>query len=305
MKLPRIPRRLQTRRRWGGLIEGDHVRYSVGALHSPIARGADTLRGAEFRAFSQFGEDGIIQWLITRVPIAEDIFVELGCGDYRESNTRFLLEHDNWQGLAIDADAAHLAYLHNSGLAWRHSIEARQAFVTQRNVNDLFASLPSDIGLLSIDLDGVDYWILEALTVTSPRIIVAEYNSIFGREHAVTVPYMEDFSRPAAHWSWLYFGASLPALCTLLEARGYRFVGSNSVGSNAFWVRADVAGQLRARSPADEWVESRFRDARNRQGGLAYVGSHRERLKLIEEMPLVDVVTGTKLSVGDLLLTRS
>lgn len=282
------------------MAEFEHVRFAVGAHHAVHARSARSMREAEFRAFSQFGEDGIIQWLIERVPIDRTVFVELGAGSYRESNTRFLLEHDNWRGLAIDSDDDHIRYLERTGLAWRQGITGRAAFITRENVNELLTGEAGEIGLLSIDLDGMDYWILEAIRVVTPRIVVLEYNGLWGNTRAVSVPYDAAFARATAHWTWLYYGASLPAFCHLMGGRGYRFVGSNTTGHNAFFVRGDVAGDLPDLTAEEGWIEARFRDSRAQDGTLSYVDRRDDRLAPIGGLPLVDVISGEGLQVADL-----
>src|SRR5262249_12811597 len=210
----------------------DSARLQLGWVQSREVRSADRLQDAEFRVFSQFGEDGIIQFLTQRVPIECDIFVEFGVQDYRESNTRFLLEKDNWRGLIIDAGDAHQTFLESSELGWRHWIDAVTAFIDRDNINELIsaAGISGDIGLLSIDIDGNDYWVLEAIEAVSPRLLVVEYNSLFGPEAAITIPYDPRFDRTAAHASGLYFGASLAALTRLAGERGYALVGSNRAG---------------------------------------------------------------------------
>ena len=188
----------------------DHLRVQLGSLESRLvaALGPLDLSKAEFQVFSQFGEDGIIQFLTQRVPIENEVFVELGAADYRESNTRFLLIHDNWQGLIVDNGESMHDFLRTTSLAWRHHIDATTAFIDRDNVNDLIEAggIAGDIGLLSIDLDGNDYWILDSVDVVRPRIIVTEYNSTFGPDAIVTVPYGAGFSRDQEHWSRLYWG---------------------------------------------------------------------------------------------------
>jgi hypothetical protein len=283
----------------------DLLRAQLGSLESrEVARLApDRIREAEFRVFSQFGEDGVIQFLAQRVPIENDIFVEFGVEDYRESNTRFLLVHDNWRGLVLDAGHAMHEFLRSTGLAWRHDIEARTTFIDRDNINGVIrdADVEGDIGLLSIDLDGNDYWIFEAIEVVLPRILVVEYNSTFGAERAVTVPYDPGFVRGEKHWSWLYWGASLAAMTRLANAKGLALVGGNSAGNNAFFVRRDLLGQIPEVSVAQAYRPGRFRESRNREGELSYVGSLGGRLRLIEDMPLVDVETGYEATVAGLV----
>jgi hypothetical protein len=289
-------------------IELDHFREQLGGLESRhiAALGPADIRAAEFRVFSQFGDDGIIQFLVQRVPIENEFFVEFGVADYRESNTRFLLVHDNWRGLVLDADNTMHEFLRSSGLAWRYHIDARTAFIDRDNINALIqeAGIEGDIGLLSVDLDGNDYWILEAIDVVSPRILVVEYNSTFGAEAAVTVPYASAFVRWEKHPSWLYWGASLAAMARVANAKGYALVAGNRAGNNAFFVRRELRGEIPEVSVAEAYRPSRFRESRAASGELSYVSGIEERLRLIGEMPLIDVETGEEVTVADRLGPR-
>jgi hypothetical protein len=258
------------------------------------------LADAEFRVFSQWGEDGIIQFLISRVSVPARTFVEFGTQDYRESNTRFLLLHDNWRGLVIDGSERDVGLIRADSIFWRHDLEAVCAFVTRDNINSLIARRfpDAEIGLLSIDIDGNDFWVWRAIEAR-PSIVVCEYNSVFGNRLAVTVPYRADFQRTAAHFSNLYFGASLPALCRLAEDKGYAFAGSNSAGNNAFFVRRDRLGRLPALNARQGYVESRFRESRDAQGRLTYLAGI-ERLRTIADLPLVDLADGAERPIREL-----
>lgn len=282
----------------------DRVRCQLGSIESRLisAFGPADFAKAEFRVFSQFGEDGLVQFLVQRVPIEHEVFVELGVGDFQECNTRFLLEHDNWVGLVIDAREEMCEFIRTSGLAWRHDIRATTAFVRTDNVDELIeaAGISGDIGLLSIDLDGNDYWILETVAAVQARIIVVEYNSIFGPERAVTVPYDPDFVRHDKHWSGLYWGASLSALAHSAARKGYALVGGNRAGNNAFFVRRDVLGVIPEVSVDEAYRMSRFRESRGQDGELTYLSGHDQRLVEIGELPLVDVRSGQTANVRDL-----
>ena len=260
------------------------------------------IRSAEFGVFSQFGEDGIIQYLLGRVPIENETFIEFGVESYQESNTRFLLVNDNWTGLIMDIDPAHIDFVSGRPFMWRHTLTALQRRVTRDNVNSVIseAGLSGDVGLLSLDIDGNDYWVLEALEVVSPRILIIEYNSLFGSARAVTIPYGENFMRHDAHHSGLYWGASLAALTQLATRKGYSLIGSNSNGNNAFFVRNDVVGELETQDAAGAWVESRFREARDESGTLLFLSGHAKQLEVIKDLPLVDVITGETIRVADL-----
>ncbi|OGB67585.1 MAG: NADH dehydrogenase [Caldithrix sp. RBG_13_44_9] len=261
-------------------------------LIKELAEKKDPLRLLDvgFKVFSQWDEDGIIQYLISRVPIENKMFVEFGVEDYHESNTRFLLIHNNWRGLLIDGNPSFIERIKKSELYWRYDLTAINAFVTKDNINELISSNggKGDIGLLSIDIDGNDYWIWQAINIISPRIVICEYNSIFGCKVPITVPYEEQFNRTDAHYSNLYFGASLKALCLLAVQKGYSFVGSNSAGSNAFFVRKDISSNLLTMDCQTGYVKSKARESRDKNGHLTYVSGD-DRIKLIEHLKVFDV----------------
>jgi len=128
--------------------------------------------------------------------------------------------------------------------------------------------------------------------------VVAEYNSLFGSRRAVTIPYDANFIRTQAHYSNLYWGASLKALCVLADRKGYAFVTGNSQGNNAYFVLKERLADLRPLSCEAGYVESRFRDSRDARGKLTYVSGDSRR-ELIEDMPLVDVESGETIRVED------
>jgi hypothetical protein len=286
-------------------LDPERVLLAIGRVESRTVRSGRVshLQDAEFRVFSQFGEDGIIQYLIGRVPIEHDTFIEFGVEDYRESNTRFLLSNDNWRGLILDGGDSHVKFVRSHDIGWRHTIDARTVFLTTDNINETFASagFTGDIGLLSVDIDGNDFWVLEAIEAVSPRILIVEYNSTFGPNAAVSVPYDPAFQRTRAHHSNLYWGASLAALCQAADRKGLAFVGSNTAGNNAFFVRRDVLGDLATLTPSEGWVDARFRESRDATGALTYVGGRANRIAAIADLPLVDVVTGAPTTVGQCL----
>lgn len=261
----------------------------------------ESLDKEEFKVFSQWGEDGIIQFLLRHVEIKNDIFVEFGVENYLESNTRFLLVNNNWSGLVIDGDAENISYIKSSSIYWRHDLKAECAFITKDNINELLTSngLKNDIGLLSVDIDGNDYWVWNAIDVISPRIVVCEYNSLWGDTLSVTTPYQPSFSRTKEHYSNLYFGASITALTDLAKSKGYSLVGSNTAGNNIFFVRNDLLGSLIVLSPQNAWIKARFRESRNQLGNLSFL-SFDERFRLISDMPLVNLSDGQQYSVSDL-----
>lgn len=261
------------------------------------------IRDAEFKVFSQFGEDGILQYLIRQTRIHPELnsFVEFGVETYAEANTRFLLLNDNWRGLIIDGDEHNIARVKESSLYWRHTLTAVAAFIDAENINRLIADagFAGEIGVLSIDIDGNDYWVWERIDVVNPVIVVAEYNSVFGPERAVTVPYDPTFVRGEAHPTNLYFGCSLKALQILGDRKGYALVGSNNAGNNAFFVRRDCLYDLKEISVESSYVESRFRESRDASGALTFL-SGRARFDAISSLPVHDVEKDVIVPLGGL-----
>ena len=194
---------------------------------------------AEFKVFSQWGDDGIINFLCNYLDIENKIFVEFGVENYTECNTKFLLVNDNWSGLVFDGSKEHIEEIKRNTIYWKHDLKASAEFITAENINQLLTEngLTGEIGLLHIDIDGNDYWVWKEINVIEPTIVIVEYNSVFGKENAWTIPYNPLYQRKNGHFSNLYYGTSLLALVNLANAKGYKFVGCNSNGNNAYFVK--------------------------------------------------------------------
>jgi hypothetical protein len=120
-----------------------------------------------------------LQNLLRPVPISKKIFVEFGVADYTEANTRFLVVHENWSGLVLDSDMQTIASMRADEIYWRYNLKAEHAFVTRETINQILSenAVRGEIGLLSIDIDGNDYWVWDAIEAGSAAIVVVEYNS--------------------------------------------------------------------------------------------------------------------------------
>ena len=209
----------------------------------------------EFSLYSQNGEDGVLLSLIEQTGAACKTFVEIGIEDGQECNTAILAFLLGWDGLMLEGNqmsvdaATRLAS--RLLLRKRNRLQIKNAFVTAENLNQLIeeAGFSGELGVLSIDVDGVDYWLWKALRVVSPRVVIVEYNASFGASRAVTVPYKPDFQCPPGHF---YHGASLTALEMLGKELGYALVAVESAGVNAFFVRQDICPPaLKGKSAAD------------------------------------------------------
>jgi hypothetical protein len=259
----------------------------------------ESFRNVGFKVFSQWDEDGIIQYLISHLPMQNKTFIEFGVEDYEESNTRFLLLKDHWQGMVLDASESDIRFIQRGKIYWEFDLQAKCAWITRENINSLLkgAGFSEDIGLLSIDIDGNEYWIWEAIQSLRPRIVIIEYNSLFGLK-PVSVPYKENFHKLSAHYSGLYYGCSLAALHHLAKRKGYILVGSNVWGHNAFFIRSDVPSEFKGLEPEEVYAPTTYRDSRDLAGNLTFLRGE-GRMKLIEHLPVANVVTGKEVLLKD------
>jgi hypothetical protein len=289
--------------------EVDALKTSLARIHiAALASGSplDDPRHAEFKAFSQFGEDGILQYLLAHTEFVPKRFVEFGVEDYREATTRLLAELGGWDGFVMDGSERNIRRLRNDPIMWRSKLSAQQQFVTRENIAATLeqAGFDVDIGVLVIDIDGNDFWIWQAITECRPAIVVVEYNALWGIEHPVSIPYQSDFERFSAHPSGLYAGASLPALMHLAKEKGYRLVAVNSQSNNAFFLRDDSGSALRTVAIANWMGIPGFQQARTASGRLSYEGDERA-LTALSTLSLVDVTTSERITVGELIDIRS
>ena len=265
-----------------GRIEGRQV------FSSPT----DKIQDSEYRVFSQWGEDGIIQFLINKIQIQNKFFVEFGVEDYLQSNTRFLLMNNNWSGLVIDGSEKNIEYIKNDAIYWAHNLKAECAFITKENINSLLEKngVKGDIGILSVDIDGNDYWVWQAISCITPCIVICEYNSIFGPTAKVTTDYREDFVRDKKHHSNIIYGASIAALITIADEKGYQLVAGNKAGNNVFFVRDDLMKNLQKLTINEMYKKSQFRESKDDKGKLTF-DNFEERLDKIKDEIIYDITS--------------
>tara|TARA_B100002051_G_C16734507_1_gene640338 strand:- start:1096 stop:2022 length:927 start_codon:yes stop_codon:yes gene_type:complete len=245
---------------------------------------------SEFRVYSQWGEDGIIQYLLSKIEIKDKVFVEFGVENYLQSNTRFLLQNNYWSGLVIDGNKSDIEYLKKDQIYWAHNIKAENAFITKNNIESILTDngIKPDLGILSIDIDGNDYWVWESIESFYPRIVICEYNSIFGPDAKVTTCYRDDFTRYSEHHSGVLYGASISALDDLAKRKGYSLVAGNTAGNNIFFVRNDLLSNLKVLSPQEAYQKANFREYKDKNGKLTYE-DFEQRLINIQNEKIFDI----------------
>jgi hypothetical protein len=223
-------------------------RHSAAGASSPSPE--EPLTRYEYRVFSQNGEDGVLAELLGRLGTSGRWFVEFGIENGTEGNCVFLADVMGWSGLFLEpAEAAYEELLRKYSA--NPLVRTQRAMVRPDNVEELFeqGGVPSEPDVLSIDVDGNDYWIWEAIVSYSPRIVVIEYNAHWPPQKRWVQPY-----DPESVWQRTdHQGASLGALRSLGEQKGYRLIHTELTGNNAFFVRADIPAVL----PAPEVVPLR------------------------------------------------
>ena len=249
----------------------------------------------ELKIFSQFGEDGIIDFLTRKLKIKSKYFIEFGVEDYTESNTRFLLEARNWSGEIYESNKKFVESIKKENLYWRHNLSVKNVFISKNNINSLINDFLKknrikNLGLLSIDIDGVDYWIWKELKIVNPDLVIIEYNARLGPVESIVVPYKENFERIKEHHSSIYFGASLTALYKLGIEKGYSLVGTNYNGSNAFFVKKDliIDSGLAELNPQECFNKNSFNELRSKTGFLLERDIEKEKV-ILSKMNFIKV----------------
>jgi hypothetical protein len=221
------------------------------------------LAGFELKVFSQNGEDGVLAEMFHRIGTDSRMFVEFGIGPGREGNAVLLADVYNWRGVFLEGSESRFVELEYK----YHGIErvvTGHEMVTAENIEELLtdARVPQSFDLLSIDIDGNDYWVWQAITRYRPRVVVCEFNGALDPAVSLTQPY-----NPSSGWDKTeYYGASLRALTDLGAHKGYTLVHTDLTGTNAFFVVDEHAGAFEDCMPVPD-RRAAFTDFRHRPDG--------------------------------------
>jgi len=218
--------------------------FSRGALNL-AARRLDPTQPAtwEFSAFSQNGEDGIIDQLLSLVRKPNRYFLEIGAGDGLENNTSYLAFAKRYSGVMVegDQDRSGDAQRFLQPLNW--SVKYLNLFVEPGTASRVLDEcLHRDPDFFSLDIDSNDYFVMVALLEQGlrPKVVCVEYNSAFGPTATLSIRYTASLDYLGFHESQLYYGVSVAGWRTLFERHGYRFVTVEARGVNAFFIDPDT-----------------------------------------------------------------
>ena len=287
------------------------INFSVGLSHILNMRSKykniKNINDLDYKVFSQNGEDGIIDYLLYSLKIDKPKFVEIGIGDYSECNTRFLFERTSPKGLVVDCIEDLKTKVSKNIKLWRADITILEEFISSKNINSILKKYNFDknIDLFSLDVDGIDYWILKELPKNFSKIAIIEFNSTFGSEKEITVPYKKNFDRSKYHYSNLCYGASLKAINNIMKKKGFIFIGTNLHRVNAFFVSKKYINKIGLRIPKNKdlkkYVDSNIRESRAKNNLLSYL-SGKKKIQIIKDCEIIDLSKKTpkRLKIKDI-----
>ncbi len=200
-----------------------------------------------FRVYSQFEEDGILLYVFAAIGAEYKTFIDIGAGDGINSNCANLAVNFGWRGLFVDGNPLNIQrgkqYYSANPDTVLYPPTFVEAFVQAENINQLIQEngFAGGVDLMSIDIDGNDYWIWDSLTVVQPRVVVIETHIEFGL-NSIVVPYDKDYRYPGKHPD--YHGASPVAMEKLARKKGYRLIGANHYGFNTFYVKNGIGEDI-------------------------------------------------------------
>lgn len=240
-----------------------------------------------FKVFSQTDEDGILLYIFSIIGTSTKKSVEICAGDGIECNTANLIIHHGWTGLLVEGKEKLVKqgreFYRNNKYTYTYPPVFVHSWITRDNVNNVIKEngFEGEIDLLSIDMDGIDYWIWESIGCVQPRVVVVEYNDIIGPDKALTVPYKDDFDAyvyPTTSGLPNFCGASLRAFVNLAKKKGYRFVGCSHSRINAFFIRNPIGEKMIPEISIEEFFKH-----------PKVIWGMRERFPLVKDLPWIEV----------------
>ena len=277
----------------------DKVIFNVGLNqileNRKIYENVKNIQEIELKVFSQNGEDGILDYILTRLGLIPNStnFVEIGVGNYREANTRFIYNRFHPKGIIIDCIDDMECKVKPHVNMWKGDLRICNKKIDADNINEILKkNCNYEIDVFSLDIDSIDYWIIDKLQQNISKIFIAEYNPVFGPDLKVTVPNIKGFDRTKYHYSNLCYGMSLRALIDIMKAKNYYFIGTNLQKINAFFISKNFEKEKFFQNikiqGLDNYVNSNIRDSRDKNYNLSYLSGD-QKFREIEECKVVNL----------------
>ena len=196
----------------------------------------------------------------------------------------------NWTGYLIEGNKNYTDDIKKQKIYWKYDLNIINQYVDRENINSILGklNLPKDIGLLSLDIDGIDYWVWQKIKIIKPVIFICEYNAVLGDIRSLTVPYTKNFDRNKYHHSNLAFGASIKAFQKLATNKGYVLIGTNSNGVNAYFIRKEYFVKIKKKIKNIKKFSSKFRESRSNDNSKSFLRGTK-RMREIENIKFIDL----------------
>lgn len=208
--------------------------------------GLVTLSDKGFRVHSQFEEDGLLLYIFSKIGFTNRKGIEMCCGWGNECMLSNLILYHSFEGLLFDGDANSVEkacqFFNSHPDSFQCPPKIVHAWITRENINHLIGQngFSGEIDIFSLDVDGIDYYLLQALDIVSPRVVICEVHNVIPGGLALTIPYSDHFNYTDGKYDPEFRSASLLAMVKLMRNKGYRLVGSHRYGFNVIFLRNDV-----------------------------------------------------------------
>jgi len=258
-----------------------------------------------YKVFSQNDEDGIIQYLLYSLNIKNPKFVEIGTENYSESNTRYIYETSCCDGLIIDGHKNLKEEISKYLPLYQGNLKIYNNFIEPETITEILKknNFDKDLDIFSIDIDGVDYWVIKELPDKISKIFIAEYNPYFGPDLEITVPNIKNFNRTNYHYSNLCWGSSLKAIIDVLKKKGFSFIGVNNLKNNAFFVLNEYSNLIslnQAKQNLSAYTDAKYREGRDKSNKLTY-HSPEDVINIIANCEIIDLKDNQKKKISECL----
>ena len=275
--------------------------FAIGSSHFALAsknyKDVKNLNQVEYKIFSQNGEDGIIDFLLNQLNIQNPRFLEIGVGSYKESNTRYIFMKSPTKGMIIDNVKNLKQEVSKNVKLWKGDLTIIEKTVTSDNIYNILKinNFQNNLDLFSLDIDGIDYWVMKELPDNLSKIVITEYNATFGANLEVTVPNINNFNRTKYHYSNLCYGMSLRAIINLMNRKNYTFIGTNKACNNAFFINNSDVDKLNIDLPdvnnLEKYTQSNILESRSNSGSLTFL-SDEQKLDEISGCEVINLSDG-------------
>ena len=277
--------------------------YMIGLSHILLMRKnyskVNKLSDVDYKIFSQNGEDGILDYLLYQLKIEKPKYIEIGVGDYTESNTRFIFERCSPKGVIVDCLENLEEKIKKNFSLWKSELKIVNDFVNPNNIIKIMreADTLNNLDIFSLDIDGIDYWILKELPKDFSKIAIVEFNPIFGKNLKVSVPNITNFDRKKYHYSNLCFGMSLQAAIEIMNEKNFYFVGTNLLRNNAFFIyKKEEYFKNLVINNIENSTDANFTESRDIKGNLNFL-NYQKRVKEILECEVVDLSVNSNIKI--------